>query len=93
MYLALFSEETPCGSILVNDHSVFAFWVVAYGRFNCSLFVSLVASFAPLLRSGANDATRATMPDKSSARCRVSSRASTFHDIPQNGELARSLSL
>ena len=27
------SEETLCGSILVSDHSVFAFWVVAYGRF------------------------------------------------------------
>ena len=38
MYLDLFSEETPCGSIVnckgpppVSDHSVFAFWVVAYG--------------------------------------------------------------
>ena len=36
MYLDLFSEETPCGSIVnckgpppVRDHSVFAFWVVA----------------------------------------------------------------
>ena len=36
MYLDLFSEETPCGSIVnckgpppVSDHSVFAFWVVA----------------------------------------------------------------
>ena len=28
------SEETPCGSILLSDHKVFAFWVVAYGRFD-----------------------------------------------------------
>ena len=35
MGLDLFSEETTCGSILVSDHSVFAFWVVAYGRFDC----------------------------------------------------------
>ena len=25
----------PCGSILVSDNKVFAFWVVAYVRFNC----------------------------------------------------------
>ena len=49
----------------VSDHSVFAFWVVAYRRFNCSLFVFLVASFVPSLCLGAHDATRATMPDKS----------------------------
>ena len=39
----LFPEEVPYGSILVKnhlpvgDHSVCAFRVVAYGRFNCSL--------------------------------------------------------
>ena len=38
----IFSEDTPCGSILiiqwpppVSDHSVFAFWVVADGTFDC----------------------------------------------------------
>ena len=31
----LFLEEAPCGSILVSDHLVFAFWVVAYGRLDC----------------------------------------------------------
>ena len=35
MCLDFFSEETLCGSIPVNDHSVFAFWVVAYRRFDC----------------------------------------------------------
>ena len=30
-----FMEEAPWGSILVSDHLSFAFWVVAYGRFNC----------------------------------------------------------
>ena len=40
MCLNLFSEKVPCGSInLVNDHSVFAFWVVAYGRFD---YISLI---------------------------------------------------
>ena len=34
----LFSVETPCGSILVSDHLVFAFWVVAYKRFYCIWF-------------------------------------------------------
>ena len=37
MCLDLFSEETPCGSILVSDHSVFVFWLVAYGRFDFSI--------------------------------------------------------
>ena len=32
----LFSEEAACGSILVSDHSVFAFLVVAYGRLDCA---------------------------------------------------------
>ena len=31
----LLSEEVPCGSLLVSDHQVFAFWVVAYGRVDC----------------------------------------------------------
>ena len=31
----LFLVEAPCGSILISDHSVFAFGVVAYGRFDC----------------------------------------------------------
>ena len=26
----LLSEETPCGSVLVNDHQLFAFWVFGY---------------------------------------------------------------
>ena len=35
MCLDLFSEDwVPCGSILVSDHSVFAFLVVAHGRFD-----------------------------------------------------------
>ena len=25
----------PCGPTLVSDHQAFAFWVVAYGRFDC----------------------------------------------------------
>ena len=37
--LDLFSEETPCGSILVSDHSVFAILVVAYGRFDCNRYL------------------------------------------------------
>ena len=32
MCLDLFSEGTPCGWILVSDHLVSSFWVVAYGR-------------------------------------------------------------
>ena len=39
MCLDLFSEEAPWGSILVSDHSVFAFSVVAYRR-----LVSLAAA-------------------------------------------------
>ena len=35
MCLDLFSEDTPCGLILVSDHSVLAFWVAAYGKFDC----------------------------------------------------------
>ena len=31
----LFLVEAPCGLILVNDHLVFAFGVVTYGRFDC----------------------------------------------------------
>ena len=37
----LFSEEAPFGSILVSDHLVFAFWVVAYRRFYCLVFFLL----------------------------------------------------
>ena len=29
-------EETTCGSILVGDHQVIAFWVVPFGRVDCS---------------------------------------------------------
>ena len=36
-YLDLFSEEVPYSSILVSGHSVFAFLVVAYGSFYCTL--------------------------------------------------------
>ena len=39
MCLDLFSENAPCGSVLVNDHSVFAFWVIAYGRFDCTSLI------------------------------------------------------
>ena len=42
MYLDLFSEKAPCGSILVSDHSVFAFWVVAYVRFDCTTKIFLL---------------------------------------------------
>ena len=35
MFLDLFSEKAPCGSILVSNHSVVAFWVVTNGRFDC----------------------------------------------------------
>ena len=44
--------KDPCGSILVNDHllsdhSVFAFWVVAYGRFDCAMkLVTIIWSLA-----------------------------------------------
>ena len=35
----IFTEETPCGSILENDHFlIFAFWVAAYRRFDCNFF-------------------------------------------------------
>ena len=44
MYLDLFSEKAPCGSILVSDHSVFAFWVVAYVRFDCTTEIFLYFS-------------------------------------------------
>ena len=38
----LFLEEASCGSILVSNHQVFAFWMVAYGRFDCnSIYVSV----------------------------------------------------
>ena len=38
-----FSEETPCGSPpSVSDHSVFAFWVVAYGRFYCIIIIIII---------------------------------------------------
>ena len=44
----IFSEDTPCGSILiiqwpppVSDHSVFAFWVVADGTFDCIYYNKL----------------------------------------------------
>ena len=36
------SPKSPCGSILVSDHSVFAFWVVAYERFD---FINFMISF------------------------------------------------
>ena len=45
MCLRLLSEKAPRGSILINgappisDHSVFAFWVVAYKGLDC-IFVS-----------------------------------------------------
>ena len=29
-----FSEENPGLSILVSDHEIFTFWLVAYGRFD-----------------------------------------------------------
>ena len=42
MCLDLFAGKGPrCGSILVNDHppvsdhAAFAFWVIAYGSFDC----------------------------------------------------------
>ena len=44
MYLDLFSEKAPCGSILVSDHSVFAFWVVAFVRFDCTTKIFLLLS-------------------------------------------------
>ena len=44
MYLDLFSEKAPCGSILVSDHSVFAFWVVAVVRFDCTTKIFLLLS-------------------------------------------------
>ena len=44
MYLDLFSEKAPSGSILVSDHSVFAFWVVAYVRFDCTTKIFLYFS-------------------------------------------------
>ena len=59
MCLDLFSEETPVWfhsckrPLLVRDPSVFAFWVVAYGRFNCILFwfyLSTVSSFLTPLK-------------------------------------------
>ena len=31
-------EETPCVSILASDHLIFAFWVVACRRFDCSCY-------------------------------------------------------
>lgn len=31
----LFGEETHCGSIILSDDSIYALWVVAYGRFDC----------------------------------------------------------
>ena len=35
----IFTEATPRGSILVNDHLlIFAFWVAAYRRFDCNFF-------------------------------------------------------
>ena len=41
----IFTEETPRGSILVNDHLlIFAFWVVAYRRFDCNVFSVLYLS-------------------------------------------------
>ena len=46
MCVNLFSEETSCGSIRpppVSDRSVFAFWVVAYGRFDSRLDGSLAS--------------------------------------------------
>ena len=43
MCLDFFSEETPCGSPpSVSDHSVFAFWVVAYGRFYCIIIIIII---------------------------------------------------
>ena len=45
MFPDLFLEEAPCGSILVSDHQVFAFWVVAYRRFNCILIRLFVLDF------------------------------------------------
>ena len=30
----LLAEEAPCGSVLVNDHQFFAFWVFAYEIFD-----------------------------------------------------------
>lgn len=39
----IFTEETPRGSILVNDHLlIFAFWVVAYRRFHCNFFFCFI---------------------------------------------------
>ena len=38
MCLDFFSEEAPCGLILVSDHLVFAVWVGTYGRFECIFF-------------------------------------------------------
>ena len=47
MYPDLFLEEAPCGSIhsylpSVGDHSIFAFWVVANGRFDCIVKMFLI---------------------------------------------------
>ena len=60
MCLDLFSEEIPVcfddsceRTPPVSDPSVFAFWVVAYGRFDCVLFwfyLSTVSSFLTPLK-------------------------------------------
>ena len=41
---------TPSGYFLVSDHWIFAFWLVAYGRLDCSKFVMLpISTDQPLL--------------------------------------------
>ena len=42
----LFSEEAPRGSILESDQLVFAFWEVAYRRFDCIWFGFLCAQIS-----------------------------------------------
>ena len=38
----LFSEESTYGSSLVMDHEIYAFGVVAYGRFDCNFQQNLL---------------------------------------------------
>ena len=47
----LFLEEAPCGLILVSDHLVFTFWMVAYERLDCACSDNTVESqfFEPRL--------------------------------------------
>ena len=45
------SRKSPCGSILVSDHSVFAFWVVAYGRFDCINFMISFTLFCSMKKA------------------------------------------